>query len=207
MMYYIIIVLIVLVFFLIPTYKKPVVYKQLITEEERQHIMKVAESKLETSRIGSDKTVHTTIRDSETAWLSSDDPIVRRVIDKCISNCDRPFRNCEDLQVLRYKEGGFYKPHFDACSEREGCIPSEYSNQRKYTFIIALTDDYEGGSTSFPNLDKKYKMKAGDVLKFNNLDNYGLVCGQALHCGEPVTSGNKWICNLWVHTYPYKKEN
>lgn len=202
-MYYLIVVLIILVFFLFPTYKKPVIYRQLITEEERQHIMKVAESKLSSSRVGGNSDLNKDIRDSETAWLSSSDPIVRNVIQKCLKNCDRPLQNCEDLQVLRYKEGGFYKPHFDACTSKDGCKPEDTSNKRLYTFIIALTDDYEGGHTNFPNLNTKYKMRAGDVLKFHNLDNYGMVCGKALHGGEPVKSGNKWICNLWVHTYPY----
>jgi len=202
-MYYVVIVLIILVLFLLPTYKKPVVYRQLITDEERQHIMKVAEGKLSSSQVGK-KEINTSIRDSQTAWLSADDPVVRQVIQKCMSRCDRPLRNCEDLQVLRYKQGGFYKPHYDACHDPKVCPERDYANKRLYTFIIALTDDYEGGHTSFPTLDKKYKLKAGDVLKFNNLDNYGLVCGKALHAGEPVISGDKWICNLWVHRHPYK---
>jgi prolyl 4-hydroxylase len=25
----------------------------------------------------------------------------------------------------------------------------------------------------------------------------------ALHGGQPVKSGEKWVCNLWVHKYPY----
>ena len=24
----------------------------------------------------------------------------------------------------------------------------------------------------------------------------------ALHGGEPVSKGEKWICNVWVHKYP-----
>jgi hypothetical protein len=26
---------------------------------------------------------------------------------------------------------------------------------------------------------------------------------KALHGGQPVKSGEKWICNLWVRKYPY----
>jgi len=27
---------------------------------------------------------------------------------------------------------------------------------------------------------------------------------KAIHGGKPVISGEKWICNLWIHRYPYK---
>ena len=53
------------------------------------------------------------------------------------------------------------------------------------------------------NLKEKYKLKAGDALFFNTLDNYGLDTSKALHGGEPVKNGEKWICNLWVHKYKY----
>ena len=69
--------------------------------------------------------------------------------------------------------------------------------------MFALNDDYEGGETSFPNLDIKYKLKKGDCLFFHTLDNYDALTSMALHGGQPVKSGEKWVCNLWVHKYPY----
>jgi hypothetical protein len=77
-------------------------------------------------------------------------------------------------------------------------------NSRLYTFILALTDDYDGGETEFPNINKSFKLKAGDALFFNTLDNYGLDTSRALHGGKPVKSGEKWICNLWVRQDPYQ---
>jgi predicted 2-oxoglutarate/Fe(II)-dependent dioxygenase YbiX len=114
---------------------------------------------------------------------------------RCLKHTDRPFQNCEKLQILRYKSGGYYKPHQDAFEND--------SNMRLYTFILALNDDYEGGETVFPNLGKEYKLKAGDALFFDTLDNYECMTSKALHGGKPVKSGEKWICNLWVRKYPY----
>jgi len=74
---------------------------------------------------------------------------------------------------------------------------------RVYTFILALNDGYNGGETVFPNINKTYKLKAGDALFFDTLDNYNLITSKALHGGKPVKSGDKWICNLWVRKYPY----
>ena len=187
--------LIVLLAYLIPTYPKPVVIENFLSENERIHIKQEAKSKLQVSTVDKDRRVDEQIRKSETAWLSTEDPIVRSVVERCVSRTDRPIENCEQLQVLRYREGGHYNPHQDVFYQDK--------NKRLYTFIIALNDEYEGGETAFPYLNEKYKLNAGDALFFHTLDNYGLDTSDALHGGEPVKSGEKWVCNLWVHKYPY----
>ena len=189
--------ILLLVWYLIPTYQKPRVIPNFISDEEIEHIKKEAETKLSTSTVAENRTINKTIRDSDTAWLDLEDPIVNRVAQRCVSLTDRPFQNCEKLQVLRYKPGGFYKPHQDTFSDTKG-------NKRMYTIILALNSDYEEGETEFPNLKEKYKLKKGDALFFHTLDNYELKTSKALHGGRPVKSGEKWICNLWVHKYPYK---
>jgi predicted 2-oxoglutarate/Fe(II)-dependent dioxygenase YbiX len=187
--------LIVLLVYLLPTYPKPVVIENFLSEKECIHIKQEAKSKLQASTVDMDRRVDEQIRKSETAWLSTEDPIIRSVVERCVSRTDRPIENCEQLQVLRYKEGGHYNPHQDVFYQDK--------NKRLYTFIIALNDEYEGGETAFPYLDEKYKLNAGDALFFHTLDNYGLDTSDALHGGQPVKSGEKWVCNLWVHKYPY----
>ena len=187
--------LIILLVYLLPTYHKPVVIENFLSEKECIHIKQEAKSKLQASTVDKDRRVDEQIRKSETAWLSTEDPIIRSVVERCVSRTDRPIENCEQLQVLRYKEGGHYNPHQDVFYQDK--------NKRLYTFIIALNDEYEGGETAFPYLDEKYKLKAGDALFFHTLDNYGLDTTDALHGGQPVKSGEKWVCNLWVHKYPY----
>jgi prolyl 4-hydroxylase len=166
-----------------------------LSEKECIHIKQEAKSKLQASTVDKDRRVDEQIRKSETAWLSTEDPIVRSVVERCVSRTDRPIENCEQLQVLRYKEGGHYNPHQDVFYQDK--------NKRLYTFIIALNDEYEGGETAFPVISENYKLKAGDALFFHTLDNYGLDTSDALHGGKPVKSGEKWVCNLWVHKYPY----
>jgi predicted 2-oxoglutarate/Fe(II)-dependent dioxygenase YbiX len=187
--------LIVLLVYLLPTYPKPVVIENFLSENERIHIKQEAKSKLQASTVDKDRRVDEQIRKSETAWLSTEDPIIRSVVERCVNRTDRPIENCEQLQVLRYKEGGHYNPHQDVFYQDK--------NKRLYTFIIALNDEYDGGETAFPYLNEKYKLNAGDALFFHTLDNYGLDTSDALHGGQPVKSGEKWVCNLWVHKYPY----
>ena len=187
--------LILLVIYMIPVYPQPKVYHDFITPEERKYIIERSEKELKTSLVSEDRYIDDSVRKSETAWLDRDDPIVRNVMERCLEYTDRPLANCEKLQVLKYKPGGFYKPHQDAF-ENDG-------NMRMYTFILALNDDYEGGETEFPNLGKEYKLRAGDALFFETLDNYEMMTSKALHGGQPVKSGEKWICNLWVRKYPH----
>ena len=185
-----------IIWFFIPIYEKPRVLKSVLSKQECDHIMKITEPNLKPSTVGSDYELDNSTRKSETAWLkASEDSIVDKLIRKCISTTDRPFANCEDLQVLRYKPGGFYKPHQDAFCEDK--------NRRMYTFIIALNDEYEGGETVFPNINKRYRLEKGDALFFNTLNNYECMTKEAIHGGAPVKSGEKWVCNLWVHKYEY----
>jgi urate oxidase len=190
------IAIILIVLYFIPVYNRPKVIKNIISDDECEHIKKIASKKLHTSTVSKSMDVDENIRKSKTAWIKpSEDLVVNKLVRKCISMTDRPLSNCEDLQVLKYKPGGFYKPHQDAFAEDK--------NRRMYTFIIALNDEYEGGETIFPNINKKYKLEKGDALFFNTLNNYECMTKKALHGGEPVKSGEKWICNLWVRKYPY----
>ncbi len=187
--------LIILVIYLLPMYPQPKIYHNFLTPEERKHIIESAEKELKPSTIDVNATMDETVRKSETTWLGREDPIIDSVIRKCVKYIDRPIDNCEKLQVLKYKPGGHYKSHQDAFENE--------SNMRMYTFILALNDDYEGGETEFPNLGNEYKLRAGDALFFDTLDNYEMMTSKALHSGKPVKSGEKWICNLWVRKYPY----
>jgi predicted 2-oxoglutarate/Fe(II)-dependent dioxygenase YbiX len=192
----ILLVIIILVWFLIPKYKKPQVIPGFISDEEIDHIKKEASGKFSTSTVSGKRIIAKRLRDSETAWLELEDPVVNQVVQRCISLTDRPIKNCEKLQVVRYRTGGFYSPHQDTISDTKG-------NKRMYTIILALNDDYEEGETEFPNIKNKYKLKKGDALFFHTLDNYEMITSKALHGGRPVKSGEKWICNVWVHKYPH----
>lgn len=190
-----IIIIIILIVYLLPKYTHPTVINDFLNESERRYIIQEASNKLETSMISRDKQINESIRKSETAWLNKNDPIIKGVIQRCLKYTDRPFDNCEKLQVVRYKPDGHYKLHQDAFKDDK--------NMRIYTFILALNDGYGGGETIFPNINKSYKLKAGDALFFDTLNNYDCMTRKALHGGKTVVHGNKWICNLWVRKFSY----
>jgi prolyl 4-hydroxylase len=100
----------------------------------------------------------------------------------------------ETLQILRYRPGGEYKPHFDS-------IPGE-ANQRVWTMIVWLTDAYEGGETWFMTPKLALKGQAGDAILFRNAGEDGRRDPDSAHAGLPVTSGEKIIASRWIRARP-----
>ena len=178
MIVFIFVSIILLIILLRPRYQHPRVIRNVFSHKVCDHIIELATPNLKPSLVGTTSeggSVDTSERKSETAWLTPDtSDTVRRVMDKCVSTTDRQFANAEYLQVLKYQPGGFYNPHQDVFDRREE-----------------------------PNPRVKYKLNKGDVLLFNTLNDWGFQTQKALHGGKSVISGEKWVCNLWIHQYPY----
>jgi prolyl 4-hydroxylase len=102
----------------------------------------------------------------------------------------------EPLQVLRYRPGGEYRPHFDA-------IPG-FANQRVMTLLVWLNDGYEGGETHFPTPGLKLKGRPGDALLFRNTGPDGRRDPASGHAGLPVTAGEKLIASRWIRERPFE---
>ena len=65
-----------------------------------------------------------------------------------------PIRNAEQYQLVYYKRGTEYKPHFDSFDfeTEDGKKNWEPGGQRMITVIAYLNDVKEGGETGFPEL-------------------------------------------------------
>ena len=187
--------LVALVVAAFPRYRHPRVLRGVLSPDECDHIVRKASSKLKPSTVSETHKLDSSVRDSQTAWLGRGDAVVDRVTRRLLKYTDRPIANCEKLQVVKYSQGGFYKPHQDAFKE---------SNKRVHTFVACLEDGFDGGETVFPNLGKQFKLTKGDVLFFDCLDNYGMIPSGALHGGLPVKRGTKIIANLWVRKRAYR---
>jgi prolyl 4-hydroxylase len=101
----------------------------------------------------------------------------------------------ESLQVLRYRPGQEYKPHFDAVAGEP--------NQRILTVLVYLTDDYEGGETLFLRTGLRFKGRRGDALVFRNALADGRADEMSQHAGLPVTKGEKLIASRWIRARPF----
>ena len=101
----------------------------------------------------------------------------------------------EPLHMLRYSPGQEFRPHLDA-------LPN-VSNQRRWTVLVYLNDDYSGGETHFPELDLKVRGRTGDALIFRNVDESGRPDPRTRHAGLQVTGGTKWLATRWIRSGPF----
>ena len=178
----------------------PYIYPQIlhnfITKEDAVYIINKAKNNLIKSSTVDNK--NDPNRTNSQYWLSKHDPVAKKLIEKI----DLPFENAEDIQVANYKQGQFYRAHHDSCCENtENCKKfSKKSGQRIRTILIRLNDNFTGGGTEFPELNKIYKPSKYDALMFYPLaKNINKCHPYALHSGMDVTSGEKWIANIWFY--------
>ena len=107
--------------------------------------------------------------------------------------------NFEEIQVVRYTKDGKYDPHYDGTECGEGFEAPCLKNQRMATLLIYLNDDFEGGQTRFPNLNRSIKPKKGSAVFFCVSDpKTGMLFRETLHGGDPVLVGEKWIATQWI---------
>ena len=181
-------------------------YPSLLSKSECNEIIQIAKKQgMQKSQV-KNFNVNNDYRVSETAWLSSSKyKIIRELFDKLEKIIHIPQKNFELLQVVHYHPNGFFKWHYDQCDEKEAWCKKEINRLKGYRFftiLIYLNDDYKGGITQFKhskNKNKKYKQ--GDAVIFRNMNlSTCKIESKSYHQGSPVTSGEKWICNIWVRS-------
>ena len=182
------------------TWDGPQTIHGILNSEECEYIMKLAEGSFARSSVvgvdGADAS-----RTSETAWISRDDPVARKVLEHACHMTGKPYENVEDLQVVRYKPGTYYRAHHDACcDETKACSLFENKGgQRVGTLLVYLNSDFTDGETHFPEYgDVKLKAPPGSAIFFRPLGQEDKCHPKALHAGLPISSGTKYVCNAWV---------
>jgi len=202
-LYIIIILLIVILLLTRNSYsyysERPQVLESFLTSEEIEHVKKSCNNFEKSSTVGN----RDGYRNSETCWLrKGTDSVIDAIIQRGADTVHLPFYNCEDLQVVKYNTGGFFKEHNDSCFEHsENCKKfRDRGGHRVATILISLSDknDYEGGETRFSVLDKQYKLEKGNAVLFYNLDEQGNELKNSTHGGLEINSGEKWIANIWM---------
>jgi prolyl 4-hydroxylase len=173
-----------------------------LSPQECELIMQISGDRLFKSRVYSATAdVESDVRDSEQCWLKNDaHALIKQIAERIADITETNIADQEELQVVKYKPGGYYRPHYDACdSRRENCDRFNGDKGTRFiTFIMYLNDDFTGGETHFPNINKSIVPKKGKAAIFYDTDENGQVLDKALHGGMDVSNGDKWICNKWI---------
>jgi Rps23 Pro-64 3,4-dihydroxylase Tpa1-like proline 4-hydroxylase len=86
----------------------------------------------------------------------------------------------EGFQILKYEPGNFYKEHVDTGMDLK----------RKYSTIMYLNDDYDGGETLFPRSGVSVKGSVGDVVYFSSSYTHP-------HIAQKIKEGIKYAAVIW----------
>lgn len=91
----------------------------------------------------------------------------------------------------------------DACvGNNEFCnTMNSFVGPRYITFLIYLNDNFEGGHTNFPNINKSIIPQKGKAVLFYNVNKDGSIIPESLHQGSHIINGTKWIANKWIRLY------
>lgn len=179
-------------------------FPNFLSKEECDVIKRIAEPHLVDSLVynkDSDDLDNKT-RVSKQHWIKdSDDDTVKNITTRISTLTNTLLNYKEDMQVVKYTRGGFFTPHYDSCAGTpEYCKRLTQNGQRLLTFLIYLNDDFTGGETIFPKINKTIKPELGKAVLFYNVDDNDVGIDESFHGGQPVLSGEKWIANIWIHS-------
>lgn len=173
---------------------RAVIFEKLLTPAECAYLIGATGEAFEPSMVFSEggKLVRDTIRTSDGATLhwAIEDPAIHALNRRIAAATCTQYEQGEALQVLRYSLGQEYRPHFDWVDGAP--------NQRLWTALVYLNDDYEGGATAFVRTGTEVRGQTGDMLLFWNADEEGHGDPLAEHAGRPVTAGTKYLATRWI---------
>ena len=109
-----------------------------------------------------------------------------------------PLHNGEGLQVLHYKPGAEYKPHYDYFDPVHPGSASilKRGGQRVGTLLMYLNTPKKGGGTIFPDVGLEVAPVKGNACFFSY--DRAHVNTKSLHGGAPVIEGEKWVATKWL---------
>ena len=195
--------------------KYPLKYEiinNFINKEDIKYIITKCKNYLKRSTIANFDSEITSWRTSKTAFinniLGSNDPVLKKIINKVTKLENIKPEYIEEINLTYYKEGNQYKQHHDYYNPKSNPT-EEYilknSGQRMKTIFVYLKNAIEGGETNFPIEKKKFKLKEGDAIMWENgfkENNIYYMNYNSLHEGLPPKKGEKYGLNIWIKNKP-----
>ncbi len=179
-----------------------VLFGGLLSDEECDETIALAGKRLarsETVATGTDGSEVNAARTSDGMFFErSENDLIRRVEARISTLVRWPLDYGEGLQVLRYRPGAEYQPHYDYFEPSHVGTPNilKRGGQRVGTLVLYLNTPTEGGSTIFPDIALDIAPVKGNALFFSYDRPHPST--QTLHGGSPVVQGEKWVATKWL---------
>ncbi len=187
-----------------------VLLDNVLSAQECDYLMALSTAQMRPSTVVSPDTgemAQIEARSSEGAWfVRGHDETIAAIEVRLAELMQVPVDHGEGLQVLHYRAGGEYQPHYDYFPpEQSGSVPHLVrGGQRTASLILYLNSPDAGGETIFPLAGASFVPRGGSALYFAYCDGLGRLDASSLHGGAPVASGEKWIATKWVRQRPYQ---
>ncbi|MFN7156231.1 MAG: 2OG-Fe(II) oxygenase [Acidovorax sp.] len=185
-----------------------VVFGNLLSPEECDALIADAEPRLARSLTVATKTGGEEINADRTSdgmfFQRGQSPLIQRIEERIARLLNWPIENGEGLQVLHYRPGAEYKPHYDYFDPAEPGTPSivKRGGQRVGTLVMYLNTPEKGGGTTFPDVHVEVAPQRGNAVFFSYERPHPST--KTLHGGAPVIAGEKWIATKWLREREFK---
>ena len=179
-----------------------VVFGSLLSDQECEELIALARPRLARSLTVATKTGGEEINDDRTSngmfFQRGESDVVRRLEARLARLLNWPEENGEGLQILHYRPGAEYKPHYDYFDPVEPGTPTilRRGGQRVATIVMYLAEPEKGGGTTFPDVNLVVAPKRGNAVFFSYDRPHPVT--RTLHGGAPVLAGEKWIATKWL---------
>lgn len=179
-----------------------VVFGGLLSDEECDALIEAARPRLARSLTVATKTGGEELNADRTSngmfFQRGENDVVKRVEERIARLVNWPMENGEGLQVLHYRPGAEYKPHYDYFDPNEPGTPTilKRGGQRVATIVMYLGEPDKGGGTTFPDVHLEVAPKRGNAVFFSYERPHPST--RTLHGGAPVIEGEKWIATKWL---------
>lgn len=174
----------------------------LLSDEECDALIDAARPRMARSRTVATQTGGDEINADRTSqgmfFQRAENELVSRIEARIARLIRWPAENGEGIQVLHYRPGAQYKPHYDYFDpDAPGTAAiTQRGGQRVGTLVMYLNDAVKGGGTTFPDVGLEVAPRRGNAVFFSYDRPHPAT--RTLHGGAPVLEGEKWIATKWL---------
>ncbi len=179
-----------------------VVFGGLLSHAECDELVSLAQARLarsETVQVATGASEVNTSRTSEGMFFGrGENALCARIEARIAALFNWPVENGEGLQILRYRPGAQYKPHYDYFDPAQPGTPAilKRGGQRVASLVMYLSSPQRGGATVFPDAKLEINPVKGNAVFFSY--DCAHPSTRTLHGGAPVLEGEKWVATKWL---------
>ena len=179
-----------------------VVFGNLLSDEECDEVVDLARQRLARSETVQMSTGGSEVNEARTSdgmfFNRGENALCKRIEARIAALLQWPVENGEGLQILRYRPGAEYKPHYDYFDPAQPGTPSilKRGGQRVASVVMYLNTPDRGGATVFPDVHLDVNPVKGNAVFFSYDRPHPMT--RSLHGSTPVREGEKWVATKWL---------